>query len=95
MGNRHALKRGKKEQNQLISVLGEGRTDDAGRIGAAAASHFVREAARRQVGETEDRSADKVNDAPCMLSSSDGTEGLSSIYYQFLSLQFPYLSTQL
>ena len=37
MGNRHALKRGKKEQNQLISVLGEGRTDDAGRIGAAAA----------------------------------------------------------
>ena len=57
-------KAGKKEQNQLIFVLVEGRTDDEGRIGAAAAavSQFVREAARRQVGETEDRSADIVND---------------------------------
>ena len=44
-------KAGKKEQNQLISVFGEGRTDDAGRIGAAAAaavSQFVREAASRR-----------------------------------------------
>ena len=72
-----------KEQNQLISVLGEGRTDDAGRNGAAAVSQFVQEATRRQVGETEDKSADIVGDAETPVL-------LSSIYYQFLSLQQMY-----